>query len=218
MKNLKLGKRVIAILLGSIVIGGTLVGCTNTRDVEQSSISMEDKKVFGPGEHILYKRIDTKSNDERLEYHEGYEIVGVSSRRQGSTKIIYVNTTEVECIPSKCKDGYDYVTFGEPLIREEKLDNEQFEIVEGSTREFDVGEHILYKNIDTEYNDERLDYHDGYTLVAISSRSQGSTKAIYVNNVPVSCVATKSGKGYDYISFGEQILYTDSQEKNYTLK
>ena len=206
MKKIRISKRLLAGIFGSIIIAGTMSGCSD-KDENSDSIRVGEITTFEPGEHILYKQIS--SSDERLEYHEGYEIVGVSGRYAYSPKAAYVNTETVECVASEYKYGVDYISFGTPIettyIKEDEI------IEEGSTKIFEPGEHILYK--DTVFSLERLEYHEGYKVVGVSSKKHGPTKVIYVNIEPVECSAKKiSGKEYDYVDFGSVVTLENTNE------
>lgn len=117
MKKIKLNKKIFTVLMGGIVISGTMVGCGD-KSIE-TQIEIGQKQIFEPGEHIIYLQIPTNRNNERLEYHDGYEIVGVSSRGRDVAKALYVNTEEVECVATKTGSGnFDYITFGTPAVLE----------------------------------------------------------------------------------------------------
>lgn len=208
MKKIKINKRLLAGIFGSIIIVGTMSGCSDSdKDENSDAIRVGEITTFEPGEHILYKQIS--SSDERLEYHEGYEIVGVSGRYAHSPKAAYVNTETVECGASKYSCGVDYISFGTPVDSE--YDKEEEIIEEGSAKIFEPGEHILYKESSFSY--ERLEYHEGYKVVGVSSKKYGPTKVLYVNIEPVECTATKISKGeFDYVDFGTVVILENTEE------
>ena len=215
MKKFRLGKSVIAILFGSVLISGSLVGCANTCDIEESSELVEATLTFEPEQHILYKHIERTNEGDRLVYHDGYSIVGISASQGGNTRILYSNNVEVICTPRRVGKEYYYEDFGTPV--EQNTNTENSKIEDGSDIVFGVGQHILYKYIEQMDYSDRLVYHDGYSIVGVCASKGGPTKVLYVNNVEVTCSPRLVGTDYYYDNFGTPAEYTFDDEKTYIL-
>lgn len=82
--------------------------------------NLEDIKEFGVGEHIISVPIeeDNRYDNFQYDYHEGYEVVGVSSTSYGKYNgyygggvLLYKNITPVKCI----RNDNGYTSFGIPI-------------------------------------------------------------------------------------------------------
>ncbi len=76
---------------------------------------------FNPGEHIISIPVGSPYSDiTQYEYHEGYEVVGMTSSSLAysfyGAAVLYVNTVPVKCSLTKVEDGKDkYLSFGIPM-------------------------------------------------------------------------------------------------------
>ena len=78
-------------------------------------------REFNPGEHIISVPLEEQeTNNYQINYHDGYEVVGIASSSYGKYQsvygggcILYVNTEKVKCIEDE-SDENSYTTFGIP--------------------------------------------------------------------------------------------------------
>ena len=98
--------------------------------VFKSNDNIKNDNVLNEGEHILtvpFKMYSTK-NSPSLEYHEGYECVGIEFNTYGKTVAyvdngyaLYVNTVPVEVNEVKTNENEIKYTFGKPVEEIKKL-------------------------------------------------------------------------------------------------
>ena len=138
--NSNVKMKLVTLSLVGIVSVTSLMGCSSgkqeivdqikeeiDRTKTEKEQTVDTKKVFAPGEHILTVRSGYSNNDIRQhDYHEGYEIIGITSYDHyyygTQIHILYVNNTTVECTASKNVYGsYEYNQFGTPTVLDKEL-------------------------------------------------------------------------------------------------
>ena len=212
-----MNKRLKAILLAALA-AITIVLCSscskdkNKIDDVKRIVSVKKVKM-DTYEHTLSVPVktDNTNNTIQYEYHDGYEVVGITSAAYGrytdsyyGGSIIYVNDEPVICKNS----GSNNLDFGTPENpKETTIQNiENYKV-------FDVGEHIISIPVGNNISNEifQYPYHEGYKVVGASTSaygrffpSCGGGALLYVNVVPVKCHYSEDG----YTSFGTPIAET----------
>lgn len=199
--------------VGTSAVGLMILDSENEKNNSQiEEIDEEQTKVFEIGEHLLSVPIDNPTKEIiQYDYHPGYKPVGITvasygqyGARDGGSCILYTNETEVECRSNKTNgEEYIYDTFGFPMDYEKQESSETL-----TTKEFDVGEHIISIPID-DPTDARtqFEFHDGYEPVGVASAKYGRYGGsyaggciLYVNVEPVTC--EKTADDNVYLTFG----------------
>lgn len=131
------------------IYGGSIITYINTEDVKCMLTRKDEKRlkyenfgipiiqkndrnesinILNEGEHILTVPFKMESNKDlpELEYHEGYECVGIEFNTYGKIGslvdggfALYVNTVPVECKEIKTAGNEINYTFGTPVIVQE---------------------------------------------------------------------------------------------------
>ena len=89
-----------------------------------------DTKTFNEGEHIISVPLDKFDETTKIEFHDGYEIVGVCDSAYGKYShieaggsVLYVNTEPVE-VNKTTSENNSYTTFGTPIEEEKQKTKE----------------------------------------------------------------------------------------------
>lgn len=207
-------KRLKAIALAGTltVASSSLTGCGNNDTV---TITQDTTVHFDAGEHTISVPIseknDIREDNAQYEYHPGYEPIGISitawggvDNHFGGGAIIYANTEEVECSSNLVDSNGNYICtdFGTPTYYKDVKYN-----LNNSTKEFDIGEHIISTPISEDNRSEQIqyDYHEGYEIVGIATSAWGHYDnhfgggvLLYKNTTPVQCTLGDHG----YTTFG----------------
>lgn len=215
IKNLKIFKgvksKLCALSLASTMLA-TGCGLSTSTDYQFDS---SDTKVFGVGEHIISVEIDNPTKENmQYDYHEGYKVVGISTTSYGQygnyfghACLLFQNEYPVKCIPTRKNENGElvYGDFGSPI------NFVQSELKEStSSKEFEVGEHIISIPFEDFESGDQYESYDGYEVVGIAMSSYGKYSEydgggciLYVNTEPVTCVKEKDENGnVSYPSIG----------------
>ena len=124
VKNLKIKKKAVNLLLKGIVLAGLLSGCKTGNILSSESSS----KLFAPGEHYVTV-VEPYDGQLKLLIEPGYEIVNITHQQgnMGEEQVItYRNIDSVLCTiyQSVGSGKEDFNTFGEPLGMGEALNYE----------------------------------------------------------------------------------------------
>lgn len=93
---------------------------------ENKNANNDDMREFAEGEHIISMPImnDISEENTQYEYHEGYEVVGITIAAYGRFSACYAGGAIIykNIVPVRAKHQEDgYVTFGEPIEKEKVL-------------------------------------------------------------------------------------------------
>lgn len=158
-------------------------------------------RVFAPNEHIILVDLKMKKFEpSQLQYHEGYQLKGITTDSDG-TMAIYVNTEEVVA-SANGKKGSDYLygNFGRCLSdSKDNLDSSSDYV------DYLLGQHILAIPISKPKNGTQVIYHEGYSIEDVATYvfgrpvTYGGCYIIYTNNEPVRCkVSNEKGECLDF--------------------
>lgn len=188
IKNLKL----FGLALSGVLSVTQLTGCGNTYASYTEEKGFEYTRQFDRGEHIISVPLENNIGEciTQLEYHPGYEVVGITTSIYGRFSpsfaggvVVYQNVETVECSSNIYDENgeFVYLNFGLPLDYEEEVK------ISEDVCEFDIGEHIIAVPLEGNVINQntQYEYHEGYEVVGINLAAYGEFSPSYTGGVIV---------------------------------